>query len=99
MTNMGVLSIPTILGSPVAQMSGGDGMGWGMVMMAAMILLGLLLIGGAVWLVRDLARRRDTPSAPDDESRGALDVLDRRFAAGEVDEQEYRERRSVLEGH
>lgn len=96
---MGLLSIPTILGLPVAQMSGGDGMGWGMVMMVAMILIGVLLVGGAVWLVRDLIRRRDTPTARDDDSRGALDVLDRRFAAGEVDEQEYRERRSVLEGH
>lgn len=73
-------------------------MGWGIVMMAAMIAVGVLLVGGAVWLVRDLIRRRDTPSARDDGSRGALDALDRRFASGEVDAQEYRERRSVLEG-
>ncbi len=45
-----------------------------------------LLVWGGVMLVRVTGRRR----------RGAHDVLDERFARGEIDEREYRRRREAL---
>jgi putative membrane protein len=55
----------------------------------------LLLIVGIVFLVR-------TRSGPAPSTGGAretaIDVLERRFAEGELSPEEYRERRSVLEG-
>lgn len=83
---------------PFAQMMGGDGgMGWGIVMMVAMVLLTVLVIVGVIWLVRRLLRERDGGRPDDRDPANALRILDRRYAAGEIDAEEYRERRSVLE--
>jgi putative membrane protein len=57
-----------------------------------MILFVLALLAVFVWLVRwgrDGERRYDG-------GRSALDVLDERFARGEIDRKEYDERRNVL---
>jgi putative membrane protein len=54
----------------------------------------LLLIGGVVFLV--LARSGRPPWTGGGPETG-IDVLDRRFAEGELSLEEYRERRSVLE--
>jgi putative membrane protein len=86
------------IAAPLAQMMGGDGgMGWGIVMMVAMVLVTVLVIVGVIWLVRGLLRERDRASPDDGDPPNALRVLDRRFAAGEIDAEEYRDRRSVLE--
>lgn len=66
------------------------GMGvWGWAMMLAFWLAVVILI---VWLVRSSA----SPRAPED--RRAFRLLDERLAKGEIDADEYRERREVLEG-
>jgi putative membrane protein len=68
------------------------GAGWWIVMMLGMLLFWGLIIGGAVWLIRELTHSRRTRA--DLETPGAL--LDRRFAAGEVSVEEYRERKALL---
>jgi uncharacterized membrane protein len=57
-------------------------------------LLLLLLIVGIAFLVRDRSGR--PPSTGGGRETG-IDVLERRFAEGELSLEEYRERRSVLE--
>ena len=44
-----------------------------------------------VWIVRMTSQRTDTGSSR------ALDVLDERYARGEIDDDEYRRRRDTLE--
>ena len=86
------------LAAPLAQMTGSDGgMGWGIVMMVAMVVIIVLVIAGVIWLMRRLLLERDRGAPGHRDSANALQVLDRRFAAGEIDAEEYRERRSVLE--
>lgn len=83
--------------SILADTGWGDHMdGWGAggwAMMIGMVLFWAVVIVVIVWLVR---------SAPWDarhHGQGtALDVLDRRFAAGEISADEYRERQSILRG-
>jgi putative membrane protein len=57
-------------------------------------LLLLLLIVGIVFL---LSRRNERPQSTGGGRETAIDVLDRRFAEGELSLEQYRERRSVLE--
>lgn len=90
------------IAAPLAQMMGDDGggMGWGAAMMAMMVVATLVFVAlavvGLIWLVRSLRDRagheRDDGGAPD-----ALRVLERRLAEGEIEIDEYRERRSTLE--
>jgi putative membrane protein len=54
----------------------------------------LLLIVGIVLLVRG---RSGGPSRADGPRETGIDVLERRFAEGELSLEQYRERRSVLE--
>ncbi len=60
-----------------------------------MIIWWLFVFGGITWLVW-ITARSSVQSARTDE--GASDVLRRRFAAGEIDEPEYRERLAALRG-
>jgi len=57
----------------------------------------LLIVAGVVvlivWAARQGSGQQGTPSRP-----RALDILDERFARGEIDEEEYRKRRTLLEG-
>lgn len=62
---------------------------WGWMMMAAFWLVVIALV---IWAVRST-----TGSPPRDENQ-ALRILDERFARGEIDQDEYEERRRVLEG-
>ncbi len=66
--------------------------GWGMGIFGALFML--LVVGLIVWLIVYLAR--------DSQGRGtaakdALDLLDERYARGEIDREEYLERRADLE--
>jgi putative membrane protein len=69
----------------------GAGMtGWGyLFMVVGMVLPWLVIIGGGVWLARFLRDRR-----PRGES--AEQVLASRYARGELDEEEYRQKLAVI---
>lgn len=70
----------------------GYGGGWWMMLMP---LLWIVLLGAIVWAVVELGRRRDSGSnAPRRES--AREILDRRFASGEIDGEAYRQARQHL---
>lgn len=86
-----------VLAPEVMVMMGWYGGGWGsagLIGMGAMVLFWGALIWFAVWAIA-----RATRSEPD---RGltlesARAVLDRRFASGEIDAEEYADRRRLLE--
>jgi putative membrane protein len=81
----------------------GNGMGaWGYILMTvSMALFWGLIIYGVVALVRYLARadrgRSDGPTGV--QSPSPEHVLANRFAAGEIDEQDYRHRMDILSEH
>ncbi|WP_184729177.1 SHOCT domain-containing protein [Saccharopolyspora phatthalungensis] len=70
----------------------GPGMAWMVFMPLVWLVLVGLIVWAVVWLVRGGLRgagnhdRRDTPE----------ETLDRRFAAGEIDEETYRQAREAL---
>ena len=82
--------------------------GWGvgnwLLMGVGMLLFWALVVGGIVWLVRYAATERrtsdaggvslDKPSAP--ATPTAREILDERYARGEINDDEYRERRDTL---
>lgn len=74
--------------------------GWMWVWGAALVIGVLVLIGGLVWaIVATSADRRNQPSVtPAAGSAMARQILDERYARGELDTQEYRERMQTLGG-
>jgi len=70
------------------------GDGW-WVMGIGMILFWALVVLGIIWLIRELSGRSGptagSPAAPD-----PIQVLDRRLAEGEIDVDEYEQRRRAL---
>ena len=81
-------------GPPLAQgMGDGGGMGAPIVMVVVMVVFVVLVIGAVALLIRALMRRSGdaSGSAADPE-----EVLSRRLAEGEIDDEEYRRRRSIL---
>jgi putative membrane protein len=80
-------------GTPVAAL---DGPGW-ILMIVGMVAVWALVITAVVLAVRYLAGPRGTAAIPSGsgETR-AEDVLAQRFARGEIDENEYRQRLSLL---
>ncbi len=78
-------------------MMGYGGMGWGWGGMIGMVLLWVVLIALIVWAVtRLLPTRRiegGNPQAPHDTPE---EILDRRFARGEVDLETYQAQRAAL---
>jgi putative membrane protein len=77
----------------------GNGMdGWDYVLMALMMVLFWgLLITGIVLVARYLGGDRRQPAPPSDGSDPKR-LLEERFARGEIDEDEYRQREKVLGG-
>lgn len=74
-------------------MNGWNMPGWGWNWMGLGFILGLVVIALVAWtLTRDLGSR-----APHVEEDPALEVLRRRFASGEIDEDEFRRQRAALE--
>lgn len=66
--------------------------GWWVVMVIGMAIFWGLVILAGIWLVRELAHRREhAPDAPD-----ALQLLDRRLAEGTISLEDYHERRAIL---
>ena len=64
---------------------------WGLISVALLILIVLAII----WLVRAMTRPNARTAEHQDH---AEEVLRRRYAAGEIDEEEYQRRRSTLRG-
>ena len=73
-----------------------DGAWWGFGMMLISLLFLALIVAGIVLVVRSFsdAGRLGHRS----EGNRALDILDERFARGELDQSEYEERRRILTG-
>ena len=67
------------------------GWGWGMAVFGMVFMT--LLIVLVVWLVWTTAGR---PASPSRSGRHALDMLDERYARGEIDRDEYLERKTDL---
>lgn len=69
------------------------GWGWGgwVLMSLMMIVFWTLVIAGAVWLARSFGPTERSNQAP-------LRTLEERFARGEIDHDEFEERRSILIG-
>ena len=67
---------------------------WGFVMGLVMLVFVALLIVGIVVLVRSSAG--GAPRNTESSGGRALDILDERFARGEIDVEEYEERKRIL---
>lgn len=82
-----------------------SGMGWGgWLLVVLLILLLLMVIAGVIALIAWSTRRphpspqpQVVPAAPEVQSP-ALQMLDERFAYGDIDEEEYLRRRALLRG-
>ena len=68
------------------------GWGWGMAIFGWLFMA--LVVGLVVWLIVSTTRRPDSAGR---ESRRALHILDERYAAGEINRDEYLERKNDLE--
>ena len=71
--------------------------GWsafGMMFMSLVFLA--LIVGGIVFAVRSFSQDRPSGERPEDDR--ALELLNERFARGEIEEVEYTERRRILTG-
>jgi len=73
-------------------MSGWGGMWFGPIFM---FLVSLALIVLVVWLIRAMIGGNANASRRDDSAR---QILDERYARGEIDDEEYQRRRSALDG-
>lgn len=77
---------------------GRDGYGWmdggGMLVMG---LIWILIIGLGIWLVTWLTRRDKSGGMTKGET--PRQILDRRFASGEIDATAYAQARRLIEGH
>lgn len=72
------------------EMSGWGGHGFGWVLM---LLFWVLVIAGIVALIRGISSRSGgSPSAPE----SPLEILKRRYAMGEIDKEEFEEKKSTL---
>lgn len=70
------------------------GDGWWVVMLAGMVVFWGLVVAAIVWLAKGGLSDRGANRGPGTPS--ALEILDRRFAEGSIDVEEYRERRQAL---
>lgn len=70
-----------------------SGMGFGMMLFWTLILVAAVI--GAILLVRKLSHSSEQPDSNSDVPSG-LDVLEERFARGEIDREEFERRRQVL---
>jgi len=72
----------------------GNSGGWG-AGMVIMVVFFVALIALAVWAIVRLSRRTGEPARSVESPR---QILDRRFASGELDEAQYAQARRVLDG-
>ncbi len=80
-------------------MMGYGGMGWGGMPfggMIGMVLLWAALIAAIVWVVVRLLPGRQAAQGPRSAQESPEEILDRRFARGEIDLETYQAQRSAL---
>jgi putative membrane protein len=70
--------------------------GWSWWWMLPMMMFMVLLVGAVVWALVAITRSETTTT--DAKRPTAQDILDERFARGEIDASEYRERMDALHG-
>jgi putative membrane protein len=76
----------------------GHGFGWGIGMLGV-ALFWLLFAAALVWIVRvvwDRRAVREGPGAPGARPESPLEILQRRYARGEIDRAEFEEKRKDL---
>jgi putative membrane protein len=98
--------LPVLAGSGLfgsGQMMGQGGMmggGWGVLGMGWMVLIPLLFFGGLialiVWAVTLLASGGHASGSAGVHEQSAEEILQQRFARGEIDAEEYEERHRIL---
>ena len=77
-------------------MMGSWGGGWlGLSGMLIWLLLLVLFVVGVIWLVRNTASRRE-PSQQSGRRSPGLDILDERYAKGEINRDEYLHKKSDI---
>lgn len=72
---------------------GGGGMGFGM---GFGWIIWIVLIGLIIWAVKSVMDSQSRSSIPGPKQESALDILEKRFAKGEIDSEEYNKRRKQL---
>lgn len=70
----------------------GDWSGWDFLWMSLMM---IVFWGGLLWLIVYVVRQFSAPKETSG-TRSAVEVLEERFARGEIDEDEYQDRRRIL---
>ncbi|MBU1367984.1 MAG: SHOCT domain-containing protein [Bacteroidetes bacterium] len=73
-------------------MNGFGGHGWGM---GWWWVIGLIIVIAVFWMVVKGMSQNNRPGNPP-ESKSALDILKERYAKGEIDKQEFEERKKDL---
>ena len=75
------------------------GFGFGIGGFIGMVLVWILLIVGAVWLIKQIfSGSSNRPgNSPGAEER-AIDILDKRYARGDIDREEYERMKNDLQG-
>lgn len=85
-------SVSSIAPAAIVQWGHMGGLGWGMAIFGLLFMAGISAL--VIWLVVTSARGSGERAA----NRGsALDLLDARYARGEIDRDDYLQRRSDLE--
>lgn len=73
------------------------GGGWGWWMFLMMIIVVVAVVVGVVFLVRGVTTQGQTPRSTVPEGPSPKDILKRRYAAGEIDREEFQQRLRDLE--
>ena len=74
--------------------------GWGWMMLLLWTIVLIVLAAGIIWAILATSRpssTHETPSSAPDAPPSARELLDQRLARGEIDTEEYQQRRRVLE--
>jgi putative membrane protein len=74
----------------------GWGMGFGLFGVVFMILFWVALIALAVWLVRGLFPSANKQPPVRDESMSVQEILDRRYAKGEISQEQYNQMKRTI---
>lgn len=73
----------------------GYGFGFGGILMLA---FWVFVIAGIVWLVLTLSRSQGSQAPLDDTRSSALRILEERLARGEIDPEDFKTRRALIDG-